>query len=352
MQWNYAFPFEAEQQDALLYYTKVPGATASVVTAIKNTYNGAMDGSDNFGAINGGADPYRAYMKDYVWGSNGTKSHQGNMYQNILVYALDPAKNTAAEQAAARYIHYIHGTNPLGMVYLSNMKDHGAENSANEFYHAWFENGNALWDRAGESTYGPAPGFLTGGPNPSYDWDGCCPSNCGSAETTPSARRGDQPAEGAAGAEVVQGLQHELAAELVVRHRELERLPGGVHPAAVEIREVKSPHSPLTSRAARATTIALHAIRHRIPLVPNQAAAPSSQPHRPGREDLSRRARRPAQKAPGRQGHGGMTWPRGRGACSSRWIRARITTRVSPRPWAGRGRTPRGPDGSGRRAAM
>ena len=26
-----------------------------------------------------------------------------------------------------------------------------------------------------------APGFLTGGPNPSYNWDACCPSNCSSA---------------------------------------------------------------------------------------------------------------------------------------------------------------------------
>jgi len=32
----------------------------------------------------------------------------------------------------------------------------------------------------GESTYGPAPGFMPGGPNPSYNWDGCCPSGCGS----------------------------------------------------------------------------------------------------------------------------------------------------------------------------
>jgi hypothetical protein len=37
-----------------------------------------------------------------------------------------------------------------------------------------------LWDRVGTSAYGPAPGFLTGGANPNYDWDGCCPSNCGS----------------------------------------------------------------------------------------------------------------------------------------------------------------------------
>lgn len=182
IQWTFAYPFEAEQQDALLYYTKVPGATSSVVNAIKNAYNSAMDGDTNFGAITGEADPYRAYLKDYVWGSNGTKSQQGNMFEDMIVYGIDPAKNTAAKQAAARYIHYIHGTNPLGMVYLSNMGGFGAENSVNEFYHSWFANGSASWDRVGVSTYGPAPGFLTGGANPSYDWDGCCPNGCGSAE--------------------------------------------------------------------------------------------------------------------------------------------------------------------------
>ncbi|MCK4746258.1 MAG: T9SS type A sorting domain-containing protein, partial [Bacteroidales bacterium] len=49
------------------------------------------------------------------------------------------------------------------------------------FFHSWFKNGSPLWDRVGTSTYGPAPGFLTGGPNPSYNWDGCCPSGCGSS---------------------------------------------------------------------------------------------------------------------------------------------------------------------------
>jgi hypothetical protein len=61
------------------------------------------------------------------------------------------------------------------------MYDYGAENCVNEFYHGWFSNGSAKWDRVGVSTYGPAPGFLTGGPNPGYDWDGCCLAGCGSS---------------------------------------------------------------------------------------------------------------------------------------------------------------------------
>lgn len=182
MQWNFAYPFETEQQDALLYYAKLPGATAAVSQAILNTYNGAMNGNENFGAMTNETDPYRAYLKDYVWGSNGTKSHQGNMFWNIITFGVDATKYAAAEQAAARYVHYLHGTNPFGLVFLSNMSGFGAESSANEFYHAWFENGSAQWDRVGQSTHGPAPGFLTGGPNPSYDWDGCCPGGCGSPQ--------------------------------------------------------------------------------------------------------------------------------------------------------------------------
>ena len=92
-------------------------------------------------------------------------------------------------RAASRYVHYIHGTNPLSMVYLTNMYGHGAESCANEMFHTWFADGSAKWDRAGTSTYGPPPGFLTGGPNPSYDWDGCCPPAAAGPPTTRSARR-------------------------------------------------------------------------------------------------------------------------------------------------------------------
>jgi hypothetical protein len=76
----------------------------------------------------------------------------------------------------------MHGVNPLTHAYLSNMSSNGAENSVLEFYNSWFRDGSTLWDRAGTSTYGPAPGFVPGGPNPSYNWDGCCPNGCGSAQ--------------------------------------------------------------------------------------------------------------------------------------------------------------------------
>ncbi len=109
------------------------------------------------------------------------KCRQGAIFAHLVDYAVAPELAAEVERAAAGYIHYIHGVNPLGIVYLSNMYGAGAESSVNEFYHSWFSNGSPRWDRVGVSTYGPAPGFLTGGPNPSYNWDGCCPSGCGSA---------------------------------------------------------------------------------------------------------------------------------------------------------------------------
>ncbi len=182
MQWNFAFPFQSGNQDMLLYYTSLEGATESVAADIKNTYgNSMMTGEENYPAITDKKDPYMAHIKDYTWGSNNIKSIKGNMFLNMPRFDAGSVSEKEAEDAAIGYINYLHGLNPLNFVYLSNMFKYGAKQGVREFYHTWFHDGSQLWDRAGESTYGPAPGFLTGGPNPSYDRDGCCPDGCGSA---------------------------------------------------------------------------------------------------------------------------------------------------------------------------
>ncbi|MCR6637561.1 MAG: glycoside hydrolase family 9 protein [Sporocytophaga sp.] len=184
LQWSFAYPFESELQDVLLYYASLSGATAASKTKIINTYKSAMaNNDDNFKAITSKKDPYRAHLKDYTWGSNNIKSMQGTMFHNVISYNVDATKNTTAREAALGYVHYIHGVNPLSLVYLSNMNNYGAENSVNEFYHSWFTDKSAKWDRVGTSTYGPAPGFLVGGANPGYELDGCCASgSCGSSQ--------------------------------------------------------------------------------------------------------------------------------------------------------------------------
>jgi len=178
---GFAYPFEAQTQEVLLYYTAIDGGTPSVQNDIRAVYrNAVVSGTYNLPGYVNDLDPYLAYMKDYTWGSNGTKSNQGSMNYNLISYDLAEGIEGLAREAAEAYIHYLHGVNPLNMVYLSNMYGFGADHGVNEFYHSWFTNGSPLWDRVGTSTYGPAPGFLTGGPNPQYDWDGCCPSGCGS----------------------------------------------------------------------------------------------------------------------------------------------------------------------------
>ncbi len=172
-------PFDADDQEVLLYYTRLEGGTGSVQDRIREAYRNSMvDGEDNLPAQMEGKDPYFAHIRNYTWGSNATKSSQGNLFHDIITYGIDEGLEGISREAAMRYIHYIHGLNPLGMVYLSNMYAYGGDNCVNEFYHSWFCNGSEKWDRVGESLYGPPPGYLTGGPNPRYNWDRCCPDGC------------------------------------------------------------------------------------------------------------------------------------------------------------------------------
>lgn len=180
-EWTFAYPFETNTQEVLLRYTSIPDASVGVVQAIKDKYRTTMGSEHNFTAYFMNRDPYLAYLKDYTWGSNGIKAGKGSMFFNLITYQIDPSREQYAYDAALHYIHYLHGVNPNNMAYLSNMYAYGGDRTVNEFYHTWFQDGSARWDRVGTSTYGPAPGFVTGGPNPSYNWDGCCPGNCGNA---------------------------------------------------------------------------------------------------------------------------------------------------------------------------
>ncbi|HEY3493749.1 MAG TPA: glycoside hydrolase family 9 protein [Polyangiaceae bacterium] len=192
---SYAYGWEEEVQEMLLHYASLPGATESVAGAIRAAYASALESDENLGAHRNGIDPYLAPLTTYTWGSNAVKSHQGLVFHALVKYDFPDVDADEALAAAESYLHYLHGVNPLGLVYLSNMAGAGAERSANEFFHSWFADGSALWDRVGTSTYGPPPGFLTGGPNPSYGWDGCCPSGCSgvSCGAEPPSPPGNQP---------------------------------------------------------------------------------------------------------------------------------------------------------------
>lgn len=181
-------PFNAEWTQTLLFYASLPGATSGVASAIRERYVSLWDGVDGWGAVSSRRDPYGAFITDYTWGSNAVKALAGGMFVDQATYGLSTHPAAAALDAGAAYLHYLHGVNPLGKVYLSNMADFGAENSVDQFYHSWFADGSAKWDSVRSSTFGPPPGFLVGGPNPSYSWDDRCPGvslACGAMVLSP-----------------------------------------------------------------------------------------------------------------------------------------------------------------------
>lgn len=184
MQWTWASMYETTSLDALLYFSALPGVSGTVAGQIRATYSNSLStADDHLGGFNNQSDPYRAYLGEgnYVWGSNQIKSREGVALFDMITFGLNPSQQPNFRNAAAEYLHYIHGVNPFGLCFLTNMTGLGADNSAREMYHVWFGDGT-VWDNAQTSPKGPAPGYLTGGPNKYYSIDGCCPNNCGSAQ--------------------------------------------------------------------------------------------------------------------------------------------------------------------------
>lgn len=162
-------PYYVAVNDALILYTNLPNADANLVTAIDNSYTQAVstNGSGFFGFS--GEDLYRAFMPDwsYHWGSSNAKASYGVLNASAAASNVLSSQNTAFEQYVDECIHYFHGVNPQGMVYLSNMYPLGASRCVNEIYHFWFAHGT-IYDHALNSTLGPPPGYVTGGPNASF----------------------------------------------------------------------------------------------------------------------------------------------------------------------------------------
>ncbi len=158
--------------DALLRYATLPSADATTAnTIIDNAMTAAQNNWNNYFGFDD-SDLYRAFVPDwsYHWGSNKPKANLANLNLIYNKYELLPDNTSSYAQKAVEQIHYFHGVNPLGLVYLSNMYAYGAERSVNEIYHAWFADGTD-YDHALNSPLGPAPGYITGGPNQNYDQD-------------------------------------------------------------------------------------------------------------------------------------------------------------------------------------
>jgi endoglucanase len=173
--------WDTNRQEALIYYARLAGVPVDVSDAILKKFVTKMTGdADQLPMVVNNQDPYRAPMKDYTWGSNLSKMTQARLYQLLALYGSSAATAAKIESIAMEYLHYVHGVNPLGLVYLTNVNSIGAENSADTLYHTWFAPGTR-WSKVTPTTPGPAPGYLVGGPNPRFTVDSCCTAPSGTA---------------------------------------------------------------------------------------------------------------------------------------------------------------------------
>ncbi|MEM7657851.1 MAG: glycoside hydrolase family 9 protein [Bacteroidota bacterium] len=165
---NWWGPYRSQVVKALLTYATLPQATSSVANDIRNQ-KGSMDYLYSIDDKNQEKDLYRAFLEDWAfhWGSSNVRATAGNMNLYNLFYGINSDRHDQYREVAMEYLHYFHGVNALNIVMLSNMYQHGAENSINEIYHGWFDNGTE-WDNALTSPKGPAPGYVVGGPNASF----------------------------------------------------------------------------------------------------------------------------------------------------------------------------------------
>lgn len=159
----------AHHGDALMFYSTLPNSHPEVKAAIIEKKTAEAENDREFYGFHPEQDLYRSYLSDrtYHWGSNGIRGNKASSNYDVVVYNLLPGQEQTYQEIALNTLHYFHGVNPLGVTYLSNMYDYGAEKSVNELYHEWFAD-KSPWDNALTSPNGAPPGYLVGGPNKKY----------------------------------------------------------------------------------------------------------------------------------------------------------------------------------------
>jgi len=165
--------YNAEHGEALLFYSSLSSADATLKNTLLNDKRSDVNAGNQVYGFAANDDLYRSFMhnEQYHWGSNHPRANYGNSNVDVLTYNLAGANADSYRTRAVEVLHYFHGVNPLGMVYLSNMRSYGATVSANEIYHTWYASGSK-WSNAVSSTCGPAPGYVPGGANASAARDG------------------------------------------------------------------------------------------------------------------------------------------------------------------------------------
>ena len=163
-------PYQATVQYALLRYAGLPGVSPNVAQTIRNQKSG-MNYAFSIDSYNARTDLYRAQMDNsaHHWGSNLVRSNCGTLNMDYVTFGINTGQAGQYREVAEQYLHWLHGTNALNMSMLSNMYAYGGDACVNQIYHTWFGH-NTPYDHALTSPKGPAPGYLSGGPNKDYSY--------------------------------------------------------------------------------------------------------------------------------------------------------------------------------------
>jgi hypothetical protein len=153
----------------------VYSTTKNASTAVTKRFNDALASTAEAirAATAGPDDPYLAFhlADHYCWGSNQSKGRWGRVLLMTIALRENVSRHDAYREIIAGYLHFIHGRNPLGLCFLTNMGHAGGDRCVTEIFHQWFRDGSPLYDGK-KSRFGPAPGYLAGGPNKFFglDW--------------------------------------------------------------------------------------------------------------------------------------------------------------------------------------
>ena len=182
--------YRPNQAEAVMHYLTIDGGNSNVRQQIINLRTSPNKSSSSAYVLQERDNLYRADLVYFNWGSNGLLSSQGGNILDFLAYDLETQRHDRYTERAQGLVNYLHGVNPLGLCYLSNMYAYGGDLCADEMWHSWFRFGTEYDNIEGDNV-GPAPGFLSGGANP--QGNGAMPIKIGTEQFTATA--GTQPSQ-------------------------------------------------------------------------------------------------------------------------------------------------------------
>jgi endoglucanase len=158
--------YRPNQGQALMFYTTLANADITVKNAIiaKKTDNVKSTTDQAFLFPNSSL--YRNKMAFNNYGSNSLMSTHGADIMDYVKFNLRPNDHAKYKERALGTLNYMHGLNPLGACFLTNMYQYGGDLCTDEMWHTWFDV-DSRYDNIVNGNIGPAPGFLVGGINQS-----------------------------------------------------------------------------------------------------------------------------------------------------------------------------------------